>query len=507
MIDPELTGGPYFEAFCARYIRQTKGRWAGKPLIFEDWQREFWWEALELDPVTGLRIYSEVLLGLPRKNGKSTMASAMGLYLLTSDGEAQPEVYVAAAARAQAGIVMGQSIAMVKQSPRLLDYAKAFKYHVECPRNNGIMRAVAADAPLQHGLNPSGNIVDELHAHKDSQLYTALTTGTGAREQPLTLTITTAGVAGEGILGQMYQSMTDGPGEMEVRDSLRIYRDRQSGILIYWYGAPHNADPDDLEVAKGCNPASWLQDGKELTREHRRMKQRGQMLDYRRYHLNQMVEVEEAWLEVGMWEACRNDLPLNPNLPIGVGVDKGQTGDRAAVVVAQRQGNAVVVRAKHFPPESATGRVSSEAIRRYLRELRTTYPQPMVKDTKTKRAVPGPAVAYDPWAFSESSEMLEQEGVNMVRFEQWAANLGPASTMTYELISTGRLCHDGDEFLASHVRNTTAVLTDRGMKVAKPKKPDARPNDAAVAMVMAVAMANQEAPVPFVRKPMKVVGF
>ena len=74
-IPNELSGGPYFSAYCERYIRHTKGRWAGKPLVFEDWQRRFWWEAFEIDPATGLRIYTEVGLGLPRKNSKSTMAS------------------------------------------------------------------------------------------------------------------------------------------------------------------------------------------------------------------------------------------------------------------------------------------------------------------------------------------------------------------------------------------------------------------------------------------------
>ena len=109
MVPDALSGGPHFAAYCERYIRHTKGRWAGRPLIYEDWQREFWWEALEFDPATGLRIYNEVGLGIPRKNTKSTMASAAGLYMLDADGEPEPEVYVAAAARNQAGIVMGQA--------------------------------------------------------------------------------------------------------------------------------------------------------------------------------------------------------------------------------------------------------------------------------------------------------------------------------------------------------------------------------------------------------------
>ena len=55
--------------------------------------------------------------------------------------------------------------------------------------------ALSADAALQHGLNPSAVIFDELHAHRDGALYTALTTGTLAREQPFTLWITTAGAS------------------------------------------------------------------------------------------------------------------------------------------------------------------------------------------------------------------------------------------------------------------------------------------------------------------------
>jgi phage terminase large subunit-like protein len=73
---------------------------------------------------------------------------------------------------------------------------------LENPRNGGVMRALSADAALQHGLNPSANIIDELHARRDGALYTALTTGTLAREQPFTLWITTAG-ARDSFLGEM----------------------------------------------------------------------------------------------------------------------------------------------------------------------------------------------------------------------------------------------------------------------------------------------------------------
>jgi phage terminase large subunit-like protein len=233
VVPDALTGGPRFAAFCEHYVRHTKGKWARSPLLFEDWQRAFWWEALEVDPTTGLRVYNEVGLGLPRKNGKSVQASAAGLYFLVADGEAEPEVYVAAAARNQAGIVLGQSRRMAQQSPRLSRHVTVRTTLIECPRNGGVMRSLSADAALQHGLNPYANIIDELHAHRTADLYTALTTGTGAREQPFTLWISTAGVDGPGILSELHASMFDGPGELEERGSLLVYRDRTNGVLIW----------------------------------------------------------------------------------------------------------------------------------------------------------------------------------------------------------------------------------------------------------------------------------
>jgi len=385
----------------------------------------------------------------------------------------------------------------------LIALPRPFKTYIESPRNNGIMRSLAADAPLQHGLNPSTNIIDELHAHKSGGLFTALTTGTGAREQPFTLWITTAGVAGEGILADLYESMFSGAGELEVRDSLLIYRNGAAGTLIYWYGAQRDADIEDPAVWAGANPASW-RDAATLATEFAGLKNRGALLEWRRYHLNQFVGFEDTWLREGAWSATLGDLPLNVALPIGVGIDKSPDGELGAVAIAQRQGDRVVVRAQLFAPESATGMASTEAMRLRLRELRAEYPVPQARDEKTKRPLAGPAYAFDRIAFGQSAEMLEQDGLNMVDVPMTAAVMAPPSTLAYELITTGRLVHDDDPILAEHVANTTAILTDRGMKVTRSKHNSTRPNVAAVALVRAVAMAMQDPPPP--RRPVLVIG-
>ena len=84
------------------------------------------------------------------------------------------------------------------------------------------------------------------------------------------------------------------------RGSLLVYRDRVNGVLIWWYGAARDADIEDPAVWLGANPASWLRDGKYLAQEYARLKSRG-LLEWRRYHLNQFVGTEDAWLPDGAW--------------------------------------------------------------------------------------------------------------------------------------------------------------------------------------------------------------
>jgi phage terminase large subunit-like protein len=131
--------------------------------------------------------------------------------MLDADGEPEPEVYVAAAARNQAGIVLGQARSMVQRSPLLLDRLVPHRYAIECPRNGGIMRSLSSDAALQHGLNPSANIIDELHAHRSAELYTALTGTIPPTGKPITVHATKA-FAFEGELikySRHYWDMTE----------------------------------------------------------------------------------------------------------------------------------------------------------------------------------------------------------------------------------------------------------------------------------------------------------
>lgn len=550
---PRPTLGPTVGAFCAEHVRQTKGRWAGQPLLFEEWQQAFLNEAFEVDPITGLRIYHEVLLGLPRKNGKSTMAAGISLYLLVADGEAGPEVYNAAGAKDQARVVFQQAREFVWASPTLPDYVRVLRHEIECPENSGHLRVIASDAKLQHGSNPSGNVIDELWAHATDDLYVALTSGTAAREQPFTLTITTAGFDEESPLGLLYGRAL----KLEIERPtpfLTIARDRQAGFLMWWYGVPDDPafDVSDPEVVKQANPASWIT-MEYLWREQNKPSMR--FLEYRRWHANQWTEAEDAFIEGSMWDACRSTLELlmgpheSGGLPIGAGVDMGEVYDSTGVVWAQRQRNLpcenracheeqvseepevwapreepvhgqsgctadrVVVRARRWANPYPPGhhlrehwRVNTEEVRAEIRGLRDRFPVPMARRVDDQRVMPGPAVGYDPWHFRESAEDLEAEGVNMVEFPQNASRMGPASELLLELAKAGRLAHDGDPELRQAIIGAVAKRTRRGWVIDKPKG-SSRLIDLAVACAIAVSLAMIEPPKPRSRVARRAVGF
>jgi phage terminase large subunit-like protein len=152
----------------------------------------------------GSRKYRRVYVEVPRKNGKSTLAAGLGLYLTFADGENGSEVYSAASDREQAAIVFETAKSMVESSPALSKRAEVFRRSIVVPGTKSSYKVLSADAPTKHGLNAHGIIFDELHAQPNRDLWDVLTTSTGARHQPVTLAITTAGFDRQSICYEIH---------------------------------------------------------------------------------------------------------------------------------------------------------------------------------------------------------------------------------------------------------------------------------------------------------------
>lgn len=217
--------------FIERYCKHSKGRkWGGKPFILELWQKALIAAAFGfIDKNTGLRKYTEVLLIVARKNGKSTLSAAVGLYLMIADGEPGAEIYAVATKEDQAKIIWKEAKRMVKKSPALCKRIKCLvKEIVGLGRyEDSIFKPLGSDSDTLDGLNVHGACMDEIHAWKDKNLYDVIYDGMTAREQPMLFETTTAGTVRELVYDEKYDYAS------KVIDGLEGFEDERLLPIIY----------------------------------------------------------------------------------------------------------------------------------------------------------------------------------------------------------------------------------------------------------------------------------
>jgi phage terminase large subunit-like protein len=161
----------------------------------------FGWKNTE----TGYRRFNLAYLEVARKNGKTTMIAGIGNFLFLADKEPGAEVYTAATKKDQAKLSHSESVRMVKKSPKLKKLVKIYNNNMSNEATASKYEPLGADADTVDGLNVSGGLIDELHAHKKRDMWDVLETATGSRRQPLQMAITTAGTDQAGICYEQHQ--------------------------------------------------------------------------------------------------------------------------------------------------------------------------------------------------------------------------------------------------------------------------------------------------------------
>src|SRR5215212_9253869 len=216
----------------------------------------------------------ELLVTMPRGNGKTSLLAALGLFKLLSTPDA--EIYCCAASRDQARLLLEIAKKMIRGSAEL--ERRITSRYSELRANNGTLKVIASDAPLAHGLTPSFVIVDELHAHKDAELYLAIATALLKRPDAQMVTISTAGWDADGPLGRLRTRALALP---SVERTGPLTRAVGPSLAMLEWSAPEDWDGEDLTTVVDANPASWIAaEGLEQQR------QALPDLAFRRYHGN-----------------------------------------------------------------------------------------------------------------------------------------------------------------------------------------------------------------------------
>jgi phage terminase large subunit-like protein len=457
----DTTRGDDVTDFAAILLKASRGFKAGEPLIFTDWQKWLINRLLETNPETGLLRYRRALIGLPRKNGKSLLGTAIALEHLVY-GPQGAQVYSAAGDRAQARIVFGEARQQVMNTPSLSKVIKVYRDVLENPSNGGIYRAISADAMRAHGLGPSLVVADELHGWPSSpsnkrgdELWDALTTGSADRPESLVVAITTAGGNTDTLLGKMYEY-----GKQVVESEEEM--DKAFGF--WWWEAGNEADPTDPEIWKQANPnlAEGLLDKNDFDAAIAAAGSAG-FAGFQRYRLNQWVRLAgEDFVSPHFWSEAKSDKTIPLGATVTAGFDGSVSGDATGIVIQDVETGTLAVHGVWEPdPQDPDWTVDRSEVNASIQKLFENY------NVKMLWADPS---FYEP----DVLEWSRQWRKRVERIPPTNQRVAPMAQQFIADLVAKEIGHDGNKTLERHVLN--AVATEAGSfrkeKKASPRKVD-----------------------------------
>ena len=498
--------------FFERFLRHWKGPKAGQPFRLLPWQRTVLRDLFGWKRADGTRRYRTAYIEVPRKNGKSLYVAGVLLYLLCADGEQGAEVYAVANTAEQSGVAFRDCRSMVSASPELSSRLVLKQYTIDHPASRSVLKALSGESVGTHGKNIHGLSVDELHEGRSQgfrDLYEALTTSMGARRQPLTVQITTAGRGDDETIcaEQHAKALKYLSGEVRPGDA-----DHDDTFYAVVFGAGRDDDWTDPATWRKANPSL----GEAVTAEYLAAEcvkaKASPSLEgtFRRLYLNQWTETTTRWLKLDEVDACRR--PINAaevaDLPCYVGTDLSSVYDLTAVVALYvRPDDTWLVVPRFYVPEPT-------AHRRY-RDDGTPFPEWIERghvvatrgDTidydKVEEDVIALAnggnvrlVAFDPYNATQLMGRIERAGVNTVGVNQNFLAMSAACKEVERRLGAGAIVLDENPCLRWMAANVE-VEADRHGNI-RPVKPKRRKSykgtakfsiDGIVALVVAASRA------------------
>jgi phage terminase large subunit-like protein len=500
-----LTGAERVRVFFRRFLKHSKGQFAGLPFELADWQFDEIIQPLYgTFQADGRRQYRQGYLSFARKAGKSTIVSGLALYHLVADGEMGAEVYAAAAARDQAALVFSEAAAMVEQSPELrarLTVSRATKRIID-RQTRSVFRALSADAPTAHGLNASFVVIDEIAMQPNRGLYDVLATSMGARHQPLFLSIGTAGSDRNSIAYELYEH------SKQVLKTPSL----DPAFFACIKEVPESADWADESFWHLSNPGLGDFRGIDDLRQERdrALLTPARVVAFKNLYCNQWTASDEtAWLSMDAWDRCGDmltDEELGKVECFG-GLDLSSTLDLTAFALAFPVRDRVYVRVWSWLPADGIAereRESRVPYRQWAQEGRLELiPGPVVDKTVVVKRILElakrfriRAVGYDRWGSDMVVTALEQGGQTVHEWGQGFISMSTPAKEVETLVAAGKLGHGGCPLLRWTAASTSVKSDPAGnIKLVKPDRlKSTKKIDPMVAIVMGVGVMGRLVP-------------
>lgn len=452
---------------------------------------------------TGLRRFEKAYLQEARKNAKTTRLAVIANYLMVGDGEESPSVYCAANDKKQARILYRSAMAMARKSPDIKKRLNIRDFEISHKTRGGQLVALSKDTKNKDGLNPSGAIIDEYHAHPTSEIYDLIWSAFGQRAQALMVIITTAGMDTESPCHKEYIYAK----QVLSRD---VFNEKYFVII-------REMDAGDDEH----NPANWIkanplramtkQGLQKLQDQHDEAFGSRDPAKIRTFR----VKILNVWIHgnedtymgeyMAKWDqlAVPRDkfLELTKDQLCLVGVDLSKKIDlTAAGWVFVLPDGRVAVCAVGFIPEEGIKRheksdripysewvaegwaISTEGdVTDYARVQTELQDREMINGWKILE------ILYDPYAATHFASELQELGYTTVEIAQWMKVLSEPTKLFREMVATGKIVHDGSPLLKWCVGNAVQIVdTKENIMLSKKKAGDNRRIDLLAAIITAI---------------------
>jgi len=431
-------------------------------LVLTDWQKWLIRAVLERypkehsDPEKAGRLrYKQVVISIPRKNGKSLLGSLFALYGLIAH-EDGAEVISVASSTDQANIVYRSVLNQILNSKYLKPrFKKATEGRgIYTADGTGRYIVMGNRATSAQGMHPSMVIFDELHVGKPD-LWTAMALGSATRNDGIVIGITTAGDDNSDLLNNLYakgQLAIDGHPDLE-----------RFGFFVW--EAPAGCKLNDRQAVETANPnlVQGLLQWTNVETELATMPEN----DARRYRLNQFVASSDNWIPSGLWEGLENG-EVDKTKPVCIALDRTISWDHATVVVAQKTEDG------------------------YVTELVADIARPdkqKIIEVCTKLASKHQAIfAIDGYINAEIAFELKQRGINVIQMS--LKDHVQASNMVFANIVNRKIKHSHDPLITKQIIN--GVRKNIGDSWRLTRKDSITDMDGAIATVMAILGSDQE---------------
>ncbi len=506
-----------------RQLRHTKGRFAGQRFDPDVWQVAYMiapvagWVHRSVDSGAWVRIITQAYFDMPRKNGKSTTAAGWGIYLTAADGEFGAQVLAAATTKEQAGFVFEPIRQIVNKSPGLKRHLRALQAKITHAASGSYFKPIANAGDAQHGADIHGAIIDELHLHKDMVLIEALETGTGSREQPLIIYITTADA------GRRHTPYDEKRSLIEKLARGVLKRPSTYGVVF----AAEKPEYENGKLIKGDDPfaeSTWRKSnpGYGISPTKRYMIEAAEkakdspaeLARFLRLHLGVRTKQETRYFEVEDWDANASivDLSRLAGRQCYGGLDLGSTSDLTALVwVFPTEDGAFEVLARHWAPEDsipALDERTANAASTWVKQGWLTTTPGNVTDYDFIEAQIGrdrdeflvQECAYDRWNANQLINNLTSDGAPMLTMGQGFASMSAPTKDLQRLIRIGArtdenglpikpmIRHGGNPLLRWEIDNFAVAMDPAGN--VKPDKANAGDKiDGVVGLIMALSRA------------------